>query len=77
MRREDLWLWSLLVVSCLAFLFQLVPSAWWTILDACWTFSDVVDVRGWSWRSYAVVSVITIVVLIVIRAWQDNGWNRR
>jgi hypothetical protein len=58
-------LWLAFVLMCAALLFQLVPAAWW------WTVS-VVDVRHWTWRSYAVIFAVAIAVLIVAKGRQDN-----
>jgi uncharacterized membrane protein YbhN (UPF0104 family) len=55
----------LLALSCLTLLFQIFPSAFWTSLA-------IVDLRNWTWRSYAVVSTVAIVTLVTLRAWSER-----
>jgi hypothetical protein len=50
--------------------FQLFPSALWTLLAAA-------DVREWSWTTVAVVNVVVIVALAGLKAWSDNKWSSR
>jgi hypothetical protein len=45
----------LLVASLITPVFQLFPGAWTWVLG-------IVDVRSWTWRSYAVASTLWIVV---------------
>jgi hypothetical protein len=64
------WLECLLAASVLTLVFQLFPSLWAAL-------SSYVDVRGWTWRSYAAASALAIVVLVAAKAWQDNAWEQR
>jgi hypothetical protein len=70
MSRPSFWLEVVFALSCASLLFQLFPGVWWALIS-------VVDVRNWTWRSYAAVSALTIVVLFVARAWQENAWQKR
>jgi hypothetical protein len=68
--RRFSWVEWALAFTFAALVFQLFPSLWWAVIS-------VVDVRNWTWRSYAAVSTIAIVVLFVAKAWQDNAWQNR
>ncbi len=63
------WIEVLLVISGMALVVQLFPSFWWSVLT-------IIDVRGWTWRSWAVASAIWIVALVGIKAWRDAAENR-
>lgn len=60
------WLVGLLVVCLVSLVFQLFPSLWWAFLG-------VLDVRGWTWRSYSAVFAIVIVLLVALRACQERS----
>jgi len=60
------WLSTGLAVSCLALFFQVFPSAWWA-------FVGVVDARGWTWRTYAVLCALAIGWLVYLKSSQDNA----
>lgn len=64
------WLEALWIALCLAFVFQLYPPLWWGLIGA-------LDVRAWSWRSYATASAFAIIALVIIKAMQEAAWNRR
>jgi hypothetical protein len=51
-----IWLWLLFFVSGLCLLFQLFPSVWWA-------FVSIFDIRNWTWRSYAIVCAVALVML--------------
>jgi hypothetical protein len=59
------WTETLLVASLVALGFQLFPGAWTWVLG-------IVDIRNWTWRSYAIASAIWIVVFTAIKAWRDR-----
>lgn len=59
------WPELVLALGSITLFFQLFPSALWALVS-------ILDVRGWSWRSYAVASVLWIVVLVGIKAWRDS-----
>jgi hypothetical protein len=54
-----------LVIGVMLLLLQLFPAAWDSSLA-------MVDVRQWSWRSYAVASAVAIVVLVALKASRDQ-----
>ena len=56
----------LLGLSLLALLFEIFPELAGTV----WS---TVDVRGWTWKSYAVISSLVIAVLTVAKSRQDSG----
>jgi hypothetical protein len=63
-------------VTCgLALIFELFPSLWWGVLainsSLWWGVLAVIDVRGWSWRGWAVASMLWIICLVAIKAWRD------
>jgi hypothetical protein len=59
------WVEVLLVASLITLGFQLFPGVWsWVV--------DIVDIRNWTWRSYAVASILWIVVFSAIKAWRDR-----
>ena len=64
------WLWALLGISFLTLVLQLVPSAWWSV-------PAILDVRLWTWRAYASVCTVAIVVLVAARAWLENSRQNR
>lgn len=55
------WVWTLLGISCLTLLLQLVPNLRWSKLS-------ILDVGGWTWRTYAAISVISILLVAATRA---------
>jgi hypothetical protein len=65
----------LLVITALALLFQHFPSLWWGLLGVNTSFwrglFAIVDVRAWTWRSWAVASTIWIVSFVAIKVWWD------
>jgi hypothetical protein len=71
------WLGSALVLSGLILFFQLFPSVWATVVSFALVVSSYADVRGWTWRSYAVTCVVAIIALVGVKAWQENAANRR
>ena len=64
------WLWILLAISTLTLLVQLELSGWLPAIVP-------LDVRNWTWRGYAVLCTVTIVVLVAIRAWQNSSMDTR
>jgi hypothetical protein len=60
------WLEILLMVFGLALVVQLFPSLWGIVLAT-------IDVRGWTWRSWAVASTIWIVCMVVIKSRRDRA----
>jgi hypothetical protein len=75
-RRPFPWLELVLAVSFAALLLQLFPAAWWSLVSLAAVVFSYVDVRGWTWRSYAVICVVAILVLTAARAWQGSRDNR-
>ena len=71
--RRFPWLEVTLAVSALALFFQLFPNIWWWGVSLAALAFSYVDVRGWTWRSYAVVCVVVIAALIVIKGRQDSA----
>ena len=67
------WLEVALAVSAVALFFQLFPSVWASVAAFLALVFSYVDVRGWTWRSYAVVCAIAIVALIILKGRQDNA----
>lgn len=71
------WLGLFLIASIVSLFFQLVPSAWSSVLGALtsawWTIWAIIDVRQWTWRSYAVLFAIAIAVLLVAKGRADNS----
>lgn len=67
------WIDLALAVSGLAVFFQILPGAWWRVLSATAAVFSYVDVRDWTWRSYAVVCIVAIAALIVIKSRQDTA----
>jgi hypothetical protein len=67
------WLESALVVSGLALFFQLFPGAWSSVVSVAAFIFSYVDVRGWTWRSYAVVCAVMIAALVFIKVRLDNA----
>ena len=63
------WLGVLLAVSIVSLVFQLFPSVWWGLLA-------IVDIRSWSWRSWAVASAVWIVCLVGMKTWRDANSDR-
>lgn len=59
------WPEGLFALSAVVFLFQLFPAFFLAILST-------VDVRLWTWRSYAVVCSVGIVALVGVKAWQNR-----
>ncbi len=49
------WLEGALAVSAVALFFQLFPGVWATAFSFLALVFSYIDVRGWTWRSYAVV----------------------
>lgn len=74
--RSFPWLESALAVSFAALFFQLFPAVWWGLVSLAALVFSYVDVRGWTWRSYAVICVVAILVLSAARAWQGSRDNR-
>jgi hypothetical protein len=62
---RSFWLEVLIFVAVVTLLFQLFPNLWWGALA-------VIDVRNWTWKSYAVASSIAVVVLVALRAWSER-----
>lgn len=60
------WLEWLLIAATAGLVLQLVPAIATTVLS-------YVDVRGWTWRSYAATCTIAIVMLVAARSWQENS----
>jgi hypothetical protein len=63
------WLAMLLGMSIVVFFFQLFPSVWWSGVSFVLYLLSYLDVRAWTWRSYAVVCSLTIVGLVAMKAW--------
>ena len=63
------WLWLLLIASVFSLFFQLFPGAWWAVVS-------ILDIRSWTWRAYAAICAVGIVVLVAVRAWQNSRDNR-
>jgi len=59
------WLEFLLGVSILALVFQLCPGLWFGLLAA-------LDVRNWTWKAWATLNALVIIILVAIRAWQNR-----
>ncbi|MBI2826199.1 MAG: hypothetical protein HYX69_16080 [Planctomycetia bacterium] len=59
------WLELLLVTTAAALVFQLFPRVWWGLLST-------IDVRTWTWRTYAVICGLAIVALAGAKAWQNR-----
>ena len=60
------WLESCFIISFLALILHLFPAVWWALVS-------VVDLRQWTWRSYAVLFAIAVAVLIVAKGRQESG----
>jgi amino acid permease len=72
-QRPFPWLEIALGVNCLALFFQIFPSLWWRLVSFGALVLSYADIRSWTWRSYAVVCVITIVVLVVVKGRQNSA----
>ncbi len=59
------WLETLLLVSSVSLFLAFFPAAWWGLLA-------IIDVRNWSWRSYAAISTLAIVGLVGLKAWLER-----
>lgn len=66
------WLELALIVSAVALFFQLFPGILANIVSFLAIVFSYIDVRGWTWRSYATVSVVAIVSLVALRAWLER-----
>lgn len=71
------WLELALIASGLALFFQLFPSVWSSVVSFSWHILGYVDVRGWTWHSYAFANIAVLLALVGMRVWQDNNWNNR
>lgn len=67
--EASLWPEALFVIFIISLLVQLFPSFWWSVLT-------IIDVRGWTWRSWAVASAIWIVALVGLKARRDAAEDR-
>lgn len=65
----DRRLWGLLLIAGICLVFQLFPSIWLGLVAA-------LDARTWTWRAFAVVCAVSIVVLVAARAWQNSRQER-
>ena len=59
------WLECGLALGGLALFLQIFPGVWWGLLAA-------IDVRAWTWRAYSLVSAVVIVILVGLKAWQNQ-----
>jgi hypothetical protein len=59
------WLAVLLALAILTLVIQLFPAVFRGVISA-------LDVRAWSWRSYAVASAAAIVILVGIKATRNR-----
>jgi hypothetical protein len=71
------WLEIALAGSAISLLLQIFPGVWWSTVSVWAVVLSYLDVRGWTWRSYATVSGIAMVTLAIIKAWRDNAWSGR
>jgi len=60
---------ALLVILTISLVFQLFPELWWRCLA-------IVNIRRWTWRSWAVASFLWIVVMVGLKAWRDAADSR-
>ena len=67
------WLLSALAISGLSLFFEIFPDAWWSVVSFAMLVLGYLDIRAWSWRSYAVVCVIAIAVLVFNKNRQENS----
>lgn len=69
------WLDLALIVGILtlssAVFFLFFPGTWTTVVSLFALILSYVDVRDWTWRSYAVISVIAIGALTIAKSRQD------
>ena len=70
------WMDLVLVVSILVLglviFFQLFPGVWASVVSLLAVVFSYIDVRGWTWRSYAVVCAVAISVLVILKGRQDS-----
>jgi hypothetical protein len=59
------WIEAGFCICSILLLFQIFPNLWWGIVA-------LLDVRIWTWKSYAVVSAIAIAILLVAKGKQDS-----
>lgn len=59
------WPEILLAVAIAVLVLEIFPGGWWWVVA-------VVDVRGWTWRSYASASAALVIVLVVLKAWIER-----
>lgn len=71
--RSFPWLEYALAVSVAAMFFQLFPAAWSSLTAVAAGAFSYIDVRGWTWKSYAVVCVITLSILIILKGRQESN----
>jgi hypothetical protein len=67
------WLEGALVVSTVALFFQLFPGTGASVVSFLALVLSYFDVRGWTWRSYAVVCAIAITALVILKGRQNNA----
>lgn len=72
-RAPELLWFELAIGACtIVLLLQFFPGAWSALASMSGAVLSYGDVRGWTWRSYAVVWVAAIAVLIVVKGRQDS-----
>jgi hypothetical protein len=70
--RSFPWLEGALAVSAVALFFQLFPGIWANIVWFLALVFSYIDVREWTWRSYATASVVAIISLVALKAWLER-----
>ena len=60
---------TMLCISCATLVLQLFPGMLWTGLA-------IADVRGWTWRTYAVLCSVSIVVLMAVQVYVQTNQER-
>ena len=66
------WLEAALLVSVVALILQVLPSEWTGVTRFTEIVISYIDVRNWSWRSYAAVFTGMIFGLMGLKAWLDR-----
>ena len=67
------WLEGALAVCAVALFFQIFPGIWASVVSFLALVFSYLDVRGWTWRSYAAVCAIAIAALVILKGRQDNA----
>jgi hypothetical protein len=61
-----------LIACALAVFFLLFPGIWASVISYLRLALSYIDVRSWTWRSYATVSVVSIVALVGLKSWVER-----